>query len=481
VILNYLEDKYADEGETFKPETPEMRQLMDLMIRVHDLYVASPNATAPGFSHSQGAMYLSVAWHGPARGMDAATRAAKVGELWKQLLWLESQAGSPYLVGGCDKLTLADLTWFPTCVFMEYMLPRCFGWLPPFEAGSPFPRLAAWYSGVQAAHPEFEAVHASIWSYWEEMEAAGQFKPIVEEVASNPQLKFMYGVPSTVSLNYQEPPPPGKRTGRYINQPAMDDVVDENVAHDVSMHNGRELRPEASIDRLGFELHPWPTACADFRDDEQVVSTYYGEMMELIKATSGASRVLIFDHTVRESGNDNLNAVAGGSAAPVPRVHCDYTADGAPRRLALLGAEGIFSRVRGRMLTEAEVGELAARRFAFINVWRSIDDDHPVMQQPLAVCDEASVSKDDHFLYELIFPDRVGENYSLRYSADHKWYSFPQMTKDECLVFKVYDKKEDGVRFVFHSAFTDPTSPPGAPPRKSIEIRSVAFFDDDAV
>jgi hypothetical protein len=61
----------------------------------------------------------------------------------------------------------------------------------------------------------------------------------------------------------------------------------------------------------------------------QVVETYYAEMMEVVKKSSGAERVFIFDHTVRESGKTNLNAEAGGSAAPVPRVHCDYTATGA--------------------------------------------------------------------------------------------------------------------------------------------------------
>lgn len=220
-----------------------------------------------------------------------------------------------------------------------------------------------------------------------------------------------------------------------------------------------------------------PTKCTDFRDDAHVVDTYYGEMMEVVKSASGAARVFIFDHTVRESGNTNLNAAAGGAAAPVPRVHCDYTATGAPRRLEQLGKEGIYSRLRERMLTEADVAELAAGRFAFINVWRSIDDDYPVMQKPLAVCDENSVPDSDRFLYELRFPDRTGENYSLRHSDEHNWYYYPQQRKDECLVFKVYDKKEDGPRFVFHTAFEDPSSPPDAPPRRSIEVRAIAFYD----
>ena len=46
------------------------------------------------------------------------------------------------------------------------------------------------------------------------------------------------------------------------------------------------------------------------------------------------------------------------------------------------------------------------------------------------------------------------------------------------LCVQVYDKKEDGgPRFVFHTAFTDPASPPDAPPRKSIEVRAIAFYD----
>ena len=65
VILNYLEDKYSEEGPAFTPSTAEGRQEMELLCRVHDLYIASPNTTAAGFSHSQGAMYLSAGWCDP--------------------------------------------------------------------------------------------------------------------------------------------------------------------------------------------------------------------------------------------------------------------------------------------------------------------------------------------------------------------------------------------------------------------------------
>jgi hypothetical protein len=427
-------------------------------------------------------MYLSFGWHGPARGMPLKIRAAKIHELWRQLNWLEDhvEQGSRYLVG--NQLTLADFTWFPTCVFMEYMLPNFFGWPQLFDPGAPppqpFPKLAAWYAGLRADEPAFASVHAEIWNYWRELDSQGQFLPIQSELASPEaeDLKFTYGKPQTVTLNYQEPPPEGKVTGRYINQPDKGDVVDESVAKPVLMHDARELEG-ATFESKGFELVSWPTAVADFTDDDAIVKTYYDEMIKLIKDASGADRVLVFDHTVRKSTNTNLNASSGGSAAPVPRVHCDYTVDGAPRRLMQLAEEGIFSRLRGRTLTIEDVAELAKGRFAFINVWRSISDTDPVLQSPLAVADESTVPDEDRFLYELRFPDRTGENYSLRHSSAHRWYYYPKMVKDECLVFKVYDKKEDGPRFVFHTSFTEIGPAADRPPRESIEIRAVAFFD----
>ena len=381
VILTYLEDKFGDAGASFRPPTPEGRQEMELLKRIHDLYIASPNTTAPGFSHTQGAMYLSMGHHGAARGMDLPTRAAKLGEIWRQLSWLETEVaarahGGPHLLGA--QLTLADLTWFPTCVFMEYMLPAVFGWPQLFDpkattpAPTPFPSLARWYAAMRE-EPAFASVRADIWEYWEQMDAAGQFDHIRKELraCTDRTLKFTYGVPHRVALNYQEPPPPGKSTGRYINQPDQGDVVDEHVAAPVAMHDGRELSPSATLESMGFALHHWPTECVDFQDDESVIGTYYEEMMDLVKAASGAERVFIFDHTVRESGNTNLNATDGGSAAPVPRVHCDYTATGAPRRLEQLSREGIYSRLRGRMLSPEDVEKLSAGRFAFINVWRT--------------------------------------------------------------------------------------------------------------
>jgi hypothetical protein len=51
------------------------------------------------------------------------------------------------------------------------------------------------------------------------------------------------------------------------------------------------------------------------------------------------------------------------------------------------------------------------------------------------------------------------------------------MENHHALLLKTYDSETDGrCRFMGHSAFEDPTSPPDAQKRESIEVRTMAFF-----
>jgi len=65
----------------------------------------------------------------------------------------------------------------------------------------------------------------------------------------------------------------------------------------------------------------------------------------------------------------------------------------------------------------------------------------------------------------------------MRYSSAHRWWYFPKMTPENVLLLKTYESETDGrARFLGHSAFEDPNTPPDAPVRESIEIRTMAFF-----
>jgi len=227
--------------------------------------------------------------------------------------------------------------------------------------------------------------------------------------------------------------------------------------HRVAIHNGRDR--DFSLDRDGFRFVPHDTQVRDFFDPDEVRSTYYAEMEALVKAESGAKRVVIFDHTLR-TADDELRQSAKIREV-VRRVHNDYTEWSAPQRV--------------RDILPDEADELLRRRFAIVQVWRPIR--HPVETFPLAICDAASLSFDDMVISERRYPNRIGQTYAITYNPAHQWYWFPRMRRDEALVFKVYDSEKDGrARWSAHTAFDDPTAPPHARPRESIEIRTFAFF-----
>ena len=107
---------------------------------------------------------------------------------------------------------------------------------------------------------------------------------------------------------------------------------------------------------------------------------------------------------------------------------------------------------------------MPTKRYAFINVWRNCVKD-PVVRMPLALCEGNSVAPEHWKLFELRYPDRVGENYTLtsKDAHEHQWYYYPQMKQEEALLFTTYDSDSQRIRTVFHSAFEHPGTPLDAP------------------
>jgi hypothetical protein len=227
----------------------------------------------------------------------------------------------------------------------------------------------------------------------------------------------------------------------------------------VPIHDGRSLTGELALETNGFVLVEHKTAVRDFFDEAQLKSIYYSEVEHLIKAVSGACRVVIFDHTLRSG--DEAEREKKLVREPVLSAHNDYTEWSGPQRV--------------REIMGAEAPALLERRFAIVQVWRAINQ--PIQSNPLALADARSVSPQDLLVSERRYPDRVGQTYRLRYNPNHRWVYFPRMRRDEAIVFKVYDSATDGrARFTPHTSFEDASTPAGAPPRQSIEARAFAFF-----
>jgi hypothetical protein len=227
----------------------------------------------------------------------------------------------------------------------------------------------------------------------------------------------------------------------------------------VRMHNGRPRMGGFVLDEHGFRFVQHDTKVRDFFDQEEVRRVYYPEMEALVQAETGASHVLVFDHTLR-TADDELRE-SRKIREVVRRVHNDYTEWSGPQRL--------------RDLLPQEADALLTHRFAIVQVWRPIR--LPVESFPLAICDARTLSVDDLIVSERRYPNRVGQTYAVKYNPDHRWFWFPRMRREEALVFKVYDSLKDGrARWTAHTAFDDPTSPQNPRPRESIEIRTMAFF-----
>jgi hypothetical protein len=253
-------------------------------------------------------------------------------------------------------------------------------------------------------------------------------------------------------FSYTYEPPPGKpwRNTAYEPRP-------------MAVHDARQLTERPTLETAGFTLVDAPSAVSDFYDERQLVDTYYGEIEALVKKLTGASKVVVFDHTIRDGRNAKRDD--RGVREPVKRAHNDYTPRSAPQRV-------------WDLLPPDEAERRLKKRYAIINVWRSIAG--TIEQQPLGIVDARSVTFEDFIASDLIYRDRLGETYGVRHNPAHRWYYYPAMTADEAMVFKCYDSATDGrARWTAHSAFDDPTSPANARPRESIEIRTLVFFDED--
>lgn len=252
-----------------------------------------------------------------------------------------------------------------------------------------------------------------------------------------------------VTYTYEPPPGVPWRSG-------------ELEPHVVGVRDARPVIGHLSLDHRGFAFTRWPSAVRDFYDTDEVRAVYLREAEELVRAATGAKRVLAFDFNVRNASR--AAAGSNGAKEPVKRVHNDFTAISGPRR------------ARDELLARGEDPAAAlAGHYAIINVWRPIGA--PVEESPLAVCDASTIADADLLATDLVYRDRVGETYSIAHNPAHRWFYFPKMHPDEALFIKCFDSAEDGrPRFTAHSAFDDPTSPPDARPRESIEVRTLAFL-----
>ena len=216
----------------------------------------------------------------------------------------------------------------------------------------------------------------------------------------------------TAELNYLAPiagkprtyafdPPPG--------EPKIDGVARAAQRSDLRCAPDRE-RPLARPRRLC--AGEAPDHREEFLRRQGSAGVYYPAVEAFLKATLKADRVVIFDHTVRKRVEGAADVRGAGPRQPATRVHVDQT--------DLSGA----NRVREHLPDEAD--ELLKGRVQVINLWRPIRG--PLRDAPLAMLDGTTVEPGDLVASDLIYPNRSGETYSVKYNPNHRWFYFPEMT-----------------------------------------------------
>lgn len=228
----------------------------------------------------------------------------------------------------------------------------------------------------------------------------------------------------------------------------------------VKIANGRFCQEELSVGTNGFELIKFSSELTNVHDIDAVRRIFRPEAEQILKRLTGASRVLMFYHIVRDS-----------SEAPLG----DYFA--APRFCHVGHDRTTYESIIRTCLSAGEADALLGRRWAAYSMWKPMAS---LKCLPLAVCDARTVFEEN------LVPNDQGADASvphhqksglgLAFNPKQRWYYLPDMTAEEALVLKIWDTDRDLPQWVAHSAFVDPTSKSDENPRVVFDGRFFAFY-----
>jgi hypothetical protein len=262
--------------------------------------------------------------------------------------------------------------------------------------------------------------------------------------------------PVKSEITFFNDPEDGSTPFNYVGTPPEGQPQRNYGEHNATVHINdlRGNESSFSLNTSGFAtLSSVPSSLAytDWEDDATITQKYHGEVERLLlDNVPGATKVFIFDHTVRRTRPDAFRT-------PVTRAHIDQTTKSATQR------------VRNHMGAEADA--LLQGRVRLINVWRPLKG--PVKAFPLAMADSRSVKDEDLVPVEHRYPHMTGETAGVKFTEGQKWLYWSGMTSDERILLQCFDS-EGGKARVAHTAFVDPRSAEGEG-RESIEVRALVF------
>lgn len=228
----------------------------------------------------------------------------------------------------------------------------------------------------------------------------------------------------------------------------------------------------ATMEYCGFQLMRTKSLNIDYRDLEKVRQQYLPEMRLLLDNAYGTQNIrhVIFWNPVWREGD--LEQVRHGDQMQTPTSHFvstvhidqDIGAYESAQDLVDLFAKnhmhGNDYNIETRHFREAIQ---KGHRFAICNFWKNTGSG-PVQSAPLALFSVRYTEPLMAFPEMAPDPDRS------------RWYTYPQMTADEVLLFCQYDRDVTRPSDMWHCALTEIGD--ASVPRCSFDVRCLIVFDD---
>ena len=232
----------------------------------------------------------------------------------------------------------------------------------------------------------------------------------------------------------------------------------------VRIEDARSRPQPPSLAQEGFALFLHKTAVSNFCNPEELARIYEPEMERLVTEVSGADKVVICGPVVLRFSKSMPDSSGLHILRPGHFVHIDFS-------------DSVVAELTERWRPRSD--GRAVRRFAHYNIWRVLTP--PPQDIPLALCDACSISSSDLVDADSITdtpgrPESSSVVVVVRHNPRHRWSYFPNLSRDEVVVFKSHDSDPRQPHHVAHSAFRDLSCPSGVAPRASIEARVVAFW-----
>jgi len=264
---------------------------------------------------------------------------------------------------------------------------------------------------------------------------------------------------------------PESRVNRFFWAPEGRLSTSLTVTERVTIRNARVAGQPFTLDRHGFTLARSATALTDIRDQAGIKDLYAREVEAIAKDLTGADLVIPMGAEIRSSQPTDT-----AIHPPAARAHVDYD-------------ETTAHRIAARRYRRAVPDGPLPARFVLLSIWRCFSP--PPQDWPLALCDYESCKDDqaerivkievaqlpegDARFAPIEGEETMGASGLFRFNPAHRWYYFPDMTRDEIIAIKFHDSDHDRAWRAPHCAFHDENRA-GTNPRESIEFRVAAYF-----